>query len=255
MSQHLKVLIVEDQPADAELLQYDMRRAGLEFTAQRVETQDTFEAALREFGPDLILSDFSMPSFDGLSALGLARAAAPGTPFIFVSGTIGEERAIEALRNGATDYVLKDRPKRIISAIDRPLDEAKTRAAAVDTREALEQSEKRFRSFMEQLPARVSIVDGEGRYVFVNESWARAAGRPAHDVLGRDHAEIAPPEDGIGIGSHRAVVTNRKAVNRIFRVGNGAAARWWCESCFPIADAEGKLMSGTIAIKVTEYQL
>src|SRR5262245_60966761 len=100
MSYNIKVLIVEDQPSDAELLEYEMGRAGIDFTSRRVDTRESFQLALKEFEPDLIISDFSMPSFDGLSALGLARALTPETPFIFVSGTIGEERALEALKQG-----------------------------------------------------------------------------------------------------------------------------------------------------------
>src|SRR5262245_39776426 len=169
MSYNLKVLIVEDEPADAQLLEYEMKRAGIEFIAHRVETKDEFQLALSEFQPDLILSDFTMPSFDGLSALGLARALAPETPFIFVSGTIGETRAIEALNGGATDYVLKDRPKRMISAIQHALNEAREQAARRDSHQALETSEKRFRAFMKHLPARAAVLDRDGRYEFVNE--------------------------------------------------------------------------------------
>ena len=130
----------------------------------------------------------------GFTALDLARSSAPDVPFIFVSGTIGEDRAIEALKRGATDYVLKDRPKRIVSAIERALEEAKERVALRDSREALQSSEKRFRSFMQHVPARASIKDLDGRYVFVNENWERAAGKAAADVLGRTYDEILPPD-------------------------------------------------------------
>jgi len=257
MGQHLKVLIVEDQPTDAELLQYDMRRAGLEFTARRVETQEAFERELQEFEPDLILSDFSMPSFDGLSALDLAQARTPETPFIFVSGTIGEDRAIDALKRGATDYVLKDRPKRIMSAISRALDEAKERAALRDSQQALQSSEKRFRSFMQNVPARASILDLQGRYSFVNENWERMAGRAAQDVLGRSYEETMPPDRAAALAPFlRQVVETGSPVTRIYRAGDGEDARWWCSNYFPIPGADGKLaMIGTVAIDITEQKL
>jgi PAS domain S-box-containing protein len=254
MGQHLKVLIVEDQPTDAELLQYDMRRAGLEFTARRVETQEAFERELQEFEPDLILSDFSMPSFDGLSALGLAQARTPETPFIFVSGTIGEDRAIDALKRGATDYVLKDRPKRIISAIQRALAEADERAALRDSQEALESSEQRFRSFVQQLPARASIMDLQGRYTFVNKSWERTTGKAAKDVLGRSYAEILPADRAAALAPFlRQVIESGKPVSRSYCSGNGDDMRCWRASYFPIRDAEGKsALIGIVAIDITE---
>src|SRR6185436_7068435 len=98
----LRILIVEDAPADAELCQRELRRAGLKFTAKCVDTREAFERELRDFEPDLILSDFSMPtSFDGLTALDLTRAKSVDVPFVFVSGTIGEDRAVEAMKRGA----------------------------------------------------------------------------------------------------------------------------------------------------------
>jgi diguanylate cyclase (GGDEF)-like protein/PAS domain S-box-containing protein len=256
MEQRLRVLIVEDQPTDAELLQYDLRRAGLEFTARRVETQQAFEDALKEFEPDLILSDFSMPSFDGLSALGVAQDRAPGTPFIFVSGTIGEDRAIDALKRGATDYVLKDRPKRLKSAIERALIEAKERAALRESQQALESSEKRFRSFMQHVPARASIMDLQGRYVLVNENWERTAGRAAHEVLGRSYEEVLRPDRAAALAPFlREVVDGGKAISRIFRAGSGDDARWWCANYFPIPGADGKpALIGSVAIDITEQK-
>src|SRR5574341_1761250 len=103
----IRVLLTEDSPADAELELRELRRAGLRVAPRTVASERAFVAALREFRPDVILSDFTMPGFDGMAALARARDTTPDTPFIFVSGTIGEEYAVSALRNGATDYVLK----------------------------------------------------------------------------------------------------------------------------------------------------
>jgi len=96
----LRLLIVEDVPADAELEMYELRRAGVAATCRVVETADDMAAAIADFRPDVILSDFALPHFDGLSALSLAQELVPATPFIFVSGTVGEEAAIRALRAG-----------------------------------------------------------------------------------------------------------------------------------------------------------
>jgi diguanylate cyclase (GGDEF)-like protein/PAS domain S-box-containing protein len=129
MNEPLRVLMLEDVKSDAELELRELRqlRRALEF--RRVETREDFVRALVEFHPDIILSDFSMPNaFDGLIALDLAREQAPGVPFVFVSGTIGEDRAVDALRRGATDYVVKDRLNRLAPVVLRALQEADERA-------------------------------------------------------------------------------------------------------------------------------
>jgi diguanylate cyclase (GGDEF)-like protein len=123
----LRVLLIEDSASDAELAIWRLQQAGYACSHRRVVTEDEMRAALRAELPDIILSDFSLPQFDGMSALAVARAEAPGVPFIFLSGTIGEERAIEALRCGAIDYVLKSNPKRLAPAIRRALEEAELR--------------------------------------------------------------------------------------------------------------------------------
>ena len=120
----VRLLFVEDVETDAELAVRRLRQDGVQCTYKRVETESAFVEALRDNGHDIILSDFSLPQFDGMSALALARRDSPDLPFIFVSGTIGEERAIEALRCGAVDYVLKSNLKRLAPAVTRALREA-----------------------------------------------------------------------------------------------------------------------------------
>jgi PAS domain S-box-containing protein len=133
--------LLEDDLTDAELIQDLLELANLEFEVVRVDAQPEFIAALEEGRIDLILADFSLPSFDGLSALKLAKNKRPEVPFIFVSGTLGEEVAIEALTIGATDYVLKTRISRLVPSVDRALREARERAERRRAEEALRQSE------------------------------------------------------------------------------------------------------------------
>ncbi len=125
----LRILLLEDVATDAELVKRELRREELDFTARRVAKRDAFVEALHDFAPDIILADYSLPSFDGLTALQLAQEHRPDVPVVFLSGAIGEERAIETLRQGATDYVLKDRLSRLGPAVRRALREAALRRA------------------------------------------------------------------------------------------------------------------------------
>lgn len=123
----LKVLILEDVATDAELMERELKRSQIWFTSRRVEGREEFERAIDEFAPDVILSDYSLPLFDGVTALRIARQRVPDVPFIFVSGSIGEERAVEALRYGASDYIIKDRLQRLGPAVLRAMEEVTAR--------------------------------------------------------------------------------------------------------------------------------
>jgi PleD family two-component response regulator len=141
----LRILILEDVAADAELIEYELRKANFEFSSRRVETRETFLRELKDFRPDLILSDYRLPVFDGLSALVLCRELCPETPFILVSGAIGEEVAIESIKSGATDFVLKDRLFRIGHAVKRALrdvEEREERKRADNTPDRAAKAEK-----------------------------------------------------------------------------------------------------------------
>jgi PAS domain S-box-containing protein len=137
----LRILYLEDDPKDAELVQAKLEAEGVACEVTRVETRADFLASLEQDGFDLILADHSLPSFDGISALKLAVENRPEMPFIFVSGTMGEEVAIEALKIGATDYVLKTRLARIVFSVQRALREGRQRAERAFAEEALRRSE------------------------------------------------------------------------------------------------------------------
>jgi len=144
----LKLVMVEDVDTDAEFVARYLAKAGLDCAIYRVQTEPDFISALHDVEPDIILSDFSLPQFDGLRALEIAVARAPETPFIFVSGTIGEERAIDALRRGATDYVLKTNLSRLPAAVDRALREASLKAAQRRSEQQRRDQEVRLQRLM-----------------------------------------------------------------------------------------------------------
>lgn len=125
----LRILFVEDIASDAELAIQQLKRGGITCTWRRVDSADALRQELRDFDPQLILSDFSLPGFGGLEALYIAHECAPDVPFVFLSGTIGEERAIEALKRGAVDYVLKTNQARLVPAVKRALEHASLQRA------------------------------------------------------------------------------------------------------------------------------
>src|SRR6202165_1948452 len=141
MISEFHILHLEDDPNDAELLQETLAAGGISCHVTRVENEAAFVASLEHGGFGLILADYTLPSFDGLSALKIARQGWPHVPFIFVSGTLGEEVAIEALKVGATDYVFKTRLSRIVPSVQRALREAEERIDLSRAEEALRRSE------------------------------------------------------------------------------------------------------------------
>ena len=141
MKSPLRILYLEDDPRDAELVQETLASDGIMCHVTRVESEADFLASLEQGGFDLILADYTLPSFDGLSALKIAQQRRPHVPLIFVSGTLGEEVAIEALKIGATDYVFKTRLSRIVPSVQRALGEAEERIDLSRAEEALRRSE------------------------------------------------------------------------------------------------------------------
>jgi len=140
----LRILYLEDDSADVELVRRELVKAGLDFILRHVATRESYTSTLREFRPELVLSDHGLPAFDSHAALSILKEESPETPFIVVSGTLGEERAIEVLKGGVTDYVLKDRLSRLSPAVRRALDEAVERAERKRAEEALRESEERY---------------------------------------------------------------------------------------------------------------
>src|SRR5262245_22792194 len=151
VSKRFRILLLEDSRLDAELIQARLTAGGIDGDFVRVSTRDEFLGSLQTACPDLILSDYSLPAFDGATALALARAHCPEVPFLFVSGAIGEERAIESLKNGATDYVLKHGLDRLVPSALRALGEAEARAERRRAERALQESEERYRAMAERL--------------------------------------------------------------------------------------------------------
>ncbi|HEY3755931.1 MAG TPA: response regulator [Opitutaceae bacterium] len=169
----LRILLLEDSPAHVELTEHVLRHSGLDFAFSWVDNRDDFTKELTAHAPDLILSDYSLPGFDGNAALEIAKEIAPDIPFIFVTGTLGEEVAIETLKQGATDYVLKTRLNRLVPAVKRALREAQERRER-------HRAEDKLRRSHEQLRALTGYLQ------YVREEERSRIAREVHDELGQN---------------------------------------------------------------------
>ncbi|MEH2023226.1 hybrid sensor histidine kinase/response regulator [Nostoc sp.] len=193
----LRFLLLEDSLLDAELAQAMLIEGEIDCELIRVETGADFVAALETEAFDLILADYALPSFDGILALEIARNRTPEVPFIFVSAALGEELAIEALKNGATDYVLKQRLGRLVPSVQRALREAKERRERKQAEESLQKSEARYRRIVDTSYEGIWMIDSEARTEFVNQRMSQMLGYPAEEILGRSIFDFMDRSDDI----------------------------------------------------------
>jgi PAS domain S-box-containing protein len=180
MNKELRILIVEDVPSDLELLEGELRKAKIVFCSKNVDTKEAFLKELKDFAPDLILSDYSLPSFEGMSALKIAKQTCPDVPFIFVTGSLGEERAIETLKRGATDYVLKDKLSRLAPSVRRAAQEAEER---IELRSA-EQRILQQADLLNIATDAITVLDMEHHILFWNKGAEEIYGWGAQEAIG-----------------------------------------------------------------------
>ncbi|HEY5934489.1 MAG TPA: PAS domain S-box protein [Kofleriaceae bacterium] len=191
----LRVLMVEDSPVDAKLIAAALRKGGHIVELERVDTEDALRAALRNATWDVVTCDWAMPGFDAPAALAVVKEIGIDIPFIIVSGTVGEELAVDAMRAGAHDYVIKDRLARLAPAVDRELRDVKARAAERQAAADLLASEARYRRIIETTNQGVWVIDTEGKTTFLNARMAELLGSTVSNVIGRTPAEFLD-EDG-----------------------------------------------------------
>jgi len=196
VSKELRILVLEDVPADVTLIDHELRQAGIPFEVNRVETREQFTRELEHNPPDLILSDHGLPAFDGFAALALARSKFPDIPFIFVTGSMGEELAIDSLRGGATDYVLKSRMSNLVPAVERALRLAAERAKRKKAETDLRASEERFRMLVSGVKDyAICMLDPDGKISSWNSGAEMVFGYHAVDVIGESVACFYRPAD------------------------------------------------------------
>jgi PAS domain S-box-containing protein len=193
----LRLLLIEDSENDAALVLRELRRGGFDVASERVETREAMSEALdREVSWDLIISDYTLPTFDAPGAVAVARERDLDVPIIIVSGTIGEETAVASLKAGAKDFIVKHKLARLVPAVERELSEAQARQARRATERALQVSRMRFQRLFDSGVIGIVVGDGSGRVVEVNGAFLTMVGYTHDELLSGDLdlGDMTPPE-------------------------------------------------------------
>jgi PAS domain S-box-containing protein len=211
MSQTLRVLMLEDTPTDAELEERELRRAGIGYIAKRVQTRDDFIHAIEEFRPDLILSDYNLPDFNGMAALEFVRQNHPDIPVIMVTGALTDVEAVSLIHAGAKDYVLKDRLARLGAAVQRVLSMEQGIRARKQAEKSLRESEAKFRALVEFSSDWIWEVDERGVFTYSSPQVHELLGYTAEEVIGKTPFELMPPAEAERVKAEfGAVMADRK---------------------------------------------
>src|SRR5918997_2116986 len=191
----LRILILEDVPMDAELVEYELERAMVPFVARRVDNREGFLEEMEAFQPDVILSDYTLPRFDGMTALSLARERAPSIPFLIVTGSVNEETAVGCMKAGATDYLLKSNLARIGPAVQAALERARAHLQRTQAEAALAASEQRFRSLVQNSSDLVTILAPDCTILYASDSAHRIVGYSPAELVGSSLLSYVGQED------------------------------------------------------------
>lgn len=249
----LRVLILEDRPADAELMVHELRRSRFQPVWQRVETESDYLAQLKS-PPDVILCDYHLPQMEAPRPLELLRKLHLDVPFIVVSGVIGEDVAVAMMRQGATDYILKDRMKRLGPAVRRALQERELRQERRKAEEALRASEARFYLFMNNSPALASIKDADGRLLYINNTCEQVWNLALPECEGKLDYELWPADVAARIRSHDLAVLQSGEASRLVEdmPSRNGHVRHLLSFRFPFVDAAGSRLLGGVSVDITE---
>ena len=222
MTPSIRILLVEDSATDAKLVIHELKRAGLQVDVERVQDAGALREALTTHRCDAVICDWSLPGLDALGALEIFRAAGVDLPFIIVSGTVGEELAVTAMRAGAHDYVLKDKLARLPAALERELRESRIRAEH-------RRQEERFRALIEKSSEAIVLADYDGQITYASPAAATIFGVPTERLIGATKRDFIHPDDleyaaEMAVRVRQHATTNAQKPVRI--VQPGGAIRW-----------------------------
>lgn len=250
----LRTLIVEDSENDAELLARTLQRGGYELTYERVDNAQAMQAALERTDWDIVISDYSMPSFSGIAALRLLQQHGVDIPFIMLSGVVGEEIAVAAMKAGAHDFVTKGNLSRLVPAIERELREAALRREHKRVKQALHVSQEHFLAFMAHSPLASWITDETARLLYVNSGFARLLGSTPEKITGGNIAELLPPGlAAVHLAHNRRVLDTGEVLEHIESVPRPAGGMGqFLTYRFPLGGHGNERLTGGVALDITE---
>ncbi|MGC2617772.1 MAG: ATP-binding protein [Acidobacteriaceae bacterium] len=241
MDKSLRILNLEDTQDDSWLLQRHLNRAGYDCVLRREQTPASFEKALRESDWDVILADYFLPGFTALDALRIAQKCDRDVPFIVVSGAVGEQAAVDVLREGAADYVMKDSLARLVPAIEREMQEAEERRRRRAAEAALHESEMRLRGILDNSPSAVFMKDMSGRYVLANRSYEELLGLSDEEIRGKTDMDLYPREYAAVYEENEAKVREATVPMQFEElVPFGKEVRTRLANRFPLFDESGR---------------
>lgn len=254
MTAPLRALIVEDSEDDAVLVVNELRRGGYDPQWLRVETAQAMEKALHERQWDVVISDYSLPAFSGSAALELAKSSGLDIPFLMVSGVVGEETAVAAMKAGAHDFFVKGHLGRLVAAIERELRDAAVRRKQREDAIALREMEVRFNAFMNNIPTPAWIKDEKFRYVYVNAPLAQQWGRTVEDLIGCTDFEVMPREIARSLRDHDTqVLVSNQMLHALETMLNAAGqTAIFTVLKFPLLDAAGRRHVAGVGLDITE---
>ncbi|NVO21700.1 MAG: response regulator [Bacteroidetes bacterium] len=245
----IRILFVEDVSTDMELAIRELKKENVNFISNRVETASELMTQLKGFKPDVVISDYSMPSFTGLEALDITLKHSPGVPVILFTGSINEETAVSCIKAGATDYVLKDKIKRLPFALREALIQRDMKLDREMAEQALRESEQRYRTFLDSTADMAFIKDEKFRYILMNKANIEFIGMDESEIIGKDDfglmekvaAESCRVSDLKAIESNSIVITHEIILSRIFESRK-----------FPVSLPNGKTGVGGFIREITD---
>ena len=252
-SEALRILILEDSPIDAELMERELRKAGIIFTSKLVDTRDAFLEQLTDFSPDIVLSDYTMPQFNGMEALELVKEHFPSMPLIIVTGSINEETAVKCMKAGAVDYVIKDNLTRIGMAVKGALEKKRIQEGKEKAEDALRISAQQWRTTFDAMSEIVCLIDLEGRVVRCNKAMQDLLTRPFQEIIGRHCCELM---HGVSMPIEDCPLVRMRETGSRESMVLEKGARWFEVCVDPVLDDDGGLVGAVHVLSdITEIKL
>jgi two-component system, cell cycle sensor histidine kinase and response regulator CckA len=249
MKEHLRILLLEDLPTDAELIVDELELNGLEFSHKIVDNEKDFLHQLENFNPDIVLSDYSLPTFNGMAALALVKERFPHIPVIMVTASINEETAVSCMLAGALDYILKDKMKRLGMAVRSVLENQELKLHKIKAERALKENGRYYRALLNQMNEHVLVIDKNYKITDVNQTFLQHRGYNREEVIGQRcyklHCNLEQPCDKAGEACILPKVFKTGKPERLVRQQQNKSGLvvWYSISMSPMLDKNGNVVA------------